>query len=174
MTVVLAAGALLRALFLGSKSLWFDEAGGLIVARQPAAAIPAFLNRVEVSPPLYTLTMHFWLKLFPDPKLGLRLFSLLCGIAALAVYRGLVRRLLPERARLLATVFGALSSYWIHLSQDGRPYALLVLISLSTARLALELTERPSARAWAAYAALAAAGLYEHYYFAFLLAAHAG
>jgi uncharacterized membrane protein len=168
MGVLLAVGALLRALFLGSKSLWFDEACGLIIARQPAALIRAFLLRTELSPPLYTLTMHFWLKLFADPLLGLRLFS------ALFVYRDLVRRLLPERARLLALAFGVFSSYWIHLSQDGRPYALLILISLLSTRAALELTDRPSPRAWAAYAALACAGLYEHYYFAVLLAAHAG
>lgn len=174
MTPLLAAGAALRALFLTSKSLWFDEAGGLLVASQPAAAIPAFLNRVEVSPPLYTLTMHFWLKAFPDPMLGLRLFSLLCGAASLIAFRDLARRLLPERARLLALALAVFSSYWIHLSQDGRPYALLVLVSLLTSRLALELGERPSPRAWTAYAALCAAGLYEHYYFAFLLAAHAG
>lgn len=171
--IALVAGAALRLLFLGSRSLWFDEALTLLVATRPLSLLHSFLMRFEVSPPLYSALMHAWLQLFADPRIGLRVFSAACGIGALAAFRELSERLLPERARLLALFLAAVSSYWLHFSQDGRVYALLSLIVVCEARLTLELTDRPTRRAWAAYAAVAVLGLYAHYYFGLILAAHA-
>lgn len=172
--LVLLGGAALRLLFLEARSLWFDESLTVLVASQPLGLLRSYLLRFEVSPPLYSALMHFWLALFADPRFGLRVFSAACGIGALFAFRGLAARLLPPRARLLALFLAAASSYWIHLAQDGRVYALLSLIVTAQARLALELSRRPSRRLWAGYAALGAVGLYAHYYFALILAAHAG
>ncbi|HXT00875.1 MAG TPA: glycosyltransferase family 39 protein [Elusimicrobiota bacterium] len=173
MTALVAIGAALRFLFLGTRSLWFDEASTLILARLPLAGLPALLVRNETNPPLYYALMHVWLKLFADPRLGLRVFSALCGIAALAAFRPLAERLLPARARLLALFFAAFSSFWIHLAQDGRVYALLLLVSVLWLRTVWDLSENPTAKRWSAYAALSALGLHLHYYFAFPLAADA-
>ncbi len=173
MTALLAFGAVLRAFMLGTRSLWFDEANTLVMASLPLARLPALLIRNEATPPLYYAAMHFWLKAFSDPRLGLRAFSALCGIASLAVFRSLSARVLPERARLLALFLAAFSSYWIHAAQDGRVYACLLLVSLLSARAVWELSAAPSPRAWAAYAALGALGVHLHYYYFFLLAGHA-
>ena len=173
MSFLLAAGALLRLLFLGTRSLWFDEASTLILAGLPLARLPALLVRNEMNPPLYYALMHVWLKAFADPRLGLRFFSALCGIATLAAFRPLAERLLPARARLLACFFAAFSSYWLHAAQDGRVYACLLLVSLLCVRAVWSISEAPSPRRWAAYALLSALGLHLHYYFAFPLAAHA-
>jgi uncharacterized membrane protein len=172
-TALLAAGAVLRVLFLGARSLWFDEASSLIMAGLPLAKLPALLVRNEMNPPLYYALMHVWLKAFSDPRLGLRVFSALCGLASLAVFRSLSARVLPARARLLALFLAAFSSYWIHAAQDGRVYACLLLVALLEARVVWVLAEAPSPRRWAAYALLSALGLHLHYYFVFPLAAHA-
>ena len=169
----LVAGVALRFLFLGSRSLWFDEALTVLVATRPLPLLHSFLMRFEVSPPLYSALMHFWLQLFADPRIGLRVFSALCGVGALVAFRGLADRLLPERARLHALLLAAVSSFWLHFAQDGRVYALLTLIVVFQARLTLELTERPTRRSWGAYAGVAVLGLYAHYYFGLILAAHA-
>src|SRR5580704_8547813 len=95
--VVLAFGALLRVLFLGARSLWFDEASTLILAGLPLAHLPALLVRNEMNPPLYYALMHVWLKLFSDPRIGLRFFSALCAIGALIAFRPLAERLIPPR-----------------------------------------------------------------------------
>jgi uncharacterized membrane protein len=172
-TALLAAGALFRFLFLGARSLWFDEASALIMAGLPLAKLVPLLSRNEMSPPLYFALMHVWLKAFADPRLGLRAFSALCGIASLAAFRSLADRLLPERARLLAVFLAAFSSFWLHAAQDGRVYSFLLLVALLEARGVWDLTESPTTRRWAAYAVLSALGLHLHYYFAFPLAAHA-
>lgn len=168
------AGAVLRLLLLGAKSLWFDEASTLLLAGRPLAELASLLVRNEVNPPLYYALMRFWLKAFPDPRIGLRLFSALCAVGSLFAFRALADKLLPERARLPALWFAVGSSFWIHVAQDGRAYSLLLLVSLLSTRVTLALSEeKPRPWLFAAYAALAALGLYTHYYFAILLAGHA-
>lgn len=171
--LLLAAGAILRLCGLTTRSLWFDEAATLVVARAPLAQVPGLAAREQVGSPLYYWLIHVWMRLFADPLLAMRLFSALCAIAALFVFRDLCGRLLPRRARTFALFLAAFSSYWIHAAQDGRPYALLLLVCLASARAAWDVSERPSSIRWASYAALAALGLYVHYYYAVLLAAHA-
>ncbi|MFI5351217.1 MAG: glycosyltransferase family 39 protein [Elusimicrobiota bacterium] len=173
MSFLLAAGALLRVLFLQTRSLWFDEASTLVLAGAPLAHLPTVVVTNEMNPPLYYALMHVWLKGFADPRFGLRAFSALCGIASLLAFRPLAERLLPRRARLLAFFFAAFSSYWLHAAQDGRVYACLLLVSILCIRAVWALTEAPSPRRWAAYALLCALGLPLHYYFAFPLVAHA-
>ncbi len=169
----LLTGSILRLLFLGAKSVWFDEASTMLLAGRSLSGLAPLLVSNEVNPPLYYALMHFWLKAFSDPRVGLRLFSALCGISALFAFRSVVGRLLPPRARLPALWFAAASSFWIHVAQDGRAYALLLLVGLLSMNAALALSEKPRARLWAAYAALAAIGLWTHYYYAILLVGHA-
>ncbi|MDE2143664.1 MAG: glycosyltransferase family 39 protein, partial [Elusimicrobia bacterium] len=152
---------------------WFDEAGTMMLAALPFGKVLPLLISNEMSPPLYFVMMHFWLKAFADPRLGLRVFSVLCGVASLVVFRSLCERLLPKRARLLGLFIAAFSSYWIHAAQDGRVYSLLILVALLCARSVLALEEAPTPRRWAAYACWALLGLNLHYYFAFSLVAHA-
>lgn len=174
MTALLVlAGGVLRLAGLRTRSLWFDEAATLVVARAPLREVAGLAAREQVGSPLYYVLMHGWLRAFSDPLLALRLFSALCAIASLFVYRDLCARVLPARARTFALFLAAFSSYWIHAAQDGRAYAFLLLVCLLSTRAVWDLSESPTRRQWAAYAALAALGLYVHYYYAVLLAAHA-
>ncbi|MDE2489985.1 MAG: glycosyltransferase family 39 protein [Elusimicrobia bacterium] len=163
-----AAGVLLRAWLLTRRSLWFDEAVTLAVARAPLSDLVRLSRGDGMLPPLHYLLMHFWLKAFADPVLGLRSFSLLCGAAALAVFWRTVRRLSPELA-LPALAVAALSSYWLDLAQSGRPYALFLLLAAVQLDLFVLLRERWSARRGALYAGVGILGLYTHYYYALLL-----
>ncbi len=171
--VLLACAAGLRFLFLGAKSVWFDEASTILLATRPLAELRGLLIANEANPPLYYALMNGWLRGFSDPRLGLRLFSALMGAAALIAFKDLAGRALPPRARTPALLLAALSSFWIHAAQDGRCYALLLLVSTLTTRLVLELAEAPRPGRWALYAALSAFGLWTHYYYAVLLAGHA-
>ncbi len=171
--VVLLGAAALRFLFLGAKSLWFDEASTILVATRPLAELGSWLVRNEVNPPAYYLLMHGWLAAFSDPRVGLRVFSALCGAASLFAFRSAAEKLLPPKSRMPALLLAAFSSFWIHLAQDGRCYSFLLLVSVASLNVVLELAEKPARRLWAAYAALAALGLWTHYYFAILLAGHA-
>jgi mannosyltransferase len=165
---VLALGALARLLWLGRPSLWSDEAVTLMIARQPASDIPGLVASLETTPALHFLLMRFWLPPWPDAMIGLRLFSALCGIAALPLYWSLCRRLAPAAATL-AFFLGAFSSLWIHGAQTGRCYSLVLLLAAGQMLVALRLREGWSGREALLYAALAACGLYTHYFYGFFL-----
>lgn len=169
---IIGAGAASRLLYIGAKSVWFDEASTILLATRPLAELRGLLIADEANPPLYYALMNAWLRAFPDPRLGLRLFSALCGAGALWAFWRLAERSLPAKKRLPALLLAAASSFWIHAAQDGRCYSLLLLISVLTTTLALELGEAPTPRRWTLYAALCAAGLWTHYYFAVLLGGH--
>lgn len=165
-----AAAAVLRLAYLTGKSLWLDEAMTLMLARAPLSDLLSLVRTNELLPPLHYALMHFWLLFFPDPILGLRLFSVLCGLGALAAFGAAARRLIPRQAPLAFAV-AALSSYWIDVSQSGRPYALFLLLSAVQFELFLRLRDRWKTGPGLAYAAVGALGLYTHYYFGLALLA---
>ena|GEM_PF-1771407 len=166
-----ALGLALRLFMLGSRSLWFDEAATLYLSRSPLAQLIPAVAALEENPPLHYLLMHFWTFFFADPVLGLRLFSALCGTAALLLFILFCEKTAPEESRF-AGCLGACSSFWIHFSQDGRIYALLLLLALAEGVLLFSLKKRWRTIPALAYAALAVAGLYTHNFFVFVLLAH--
>lgn len=164
------AAVVLRASSLTAKSLWLDEAMTLVLARAPLADIPRLVRTNELLPPLHYALMHAWLLPFADPVLGLRSFSVLCGLGALAAFAASARRLIPRQAPL-AFALAAFSSYWIDVAQSGRPYALFLLLAAVAFDLFLRLRDRWRMGPGLAYAAVGLLGLYTHYYFALALGA---
>lgn len=77
----------------------------------------------------------------------------------------LVARRLAPKTWKQACLLAGLSSFWLHFSQDGRGYALLLLVGLLEVWLLLRLREKFTARRAAAWALAAAAGLYTHNFF---------
>lgn len=166
-----ALGLALRLLQLNSRSLWFDEAATLYLSRLPFSQIIPNVSSQESNPPLHYLLMHFWTFLFSDPLFGLRLFSAVCGTASLAVFIIFCEKAAPEQS-VFAGFLGATSSFWIHFSQDGRIYSLLLLLALSQSALLFSLKDRWKTIPALAYGALAVAGLYTHNFFIFVLLTH--
>lgn len=164
-------GGILRLIHLNARSLWADEASTLFIAQSPLSLVAPRVAALEENPPLHYLLMHFWTFWFSDPVFGLRLFSALCGMASLLLFLLLCERLIPRQAGD-ACFLAAVSSFWIHFSQDGRIYGLLLLVSLSATWALLELDERWTGRRASLYAFLAAAGLYTHNFFVFVLLGH--
>lgn len=171
LALVVSAGAALRLILFNARSLWFDEAITLRMAALPWAEVIPRSVYMEATPPLHPLLLKAWSALFPDPLMAIRAFSWVCGVSALYFYCLLCRRLCGEGWRTPA-LLGMLSSFWIHLSQDGRCYAFFLLLALVHALLLLRLLERPRAANAVLYAAAGAAGLYTHNFYALVLLSH--
>lgn len=168
--VLIALGAALRFCFLGVRSLWFDEASTLMLARTPLAHLPKALIGAEMNPPMFYWLLKPWLLFFPDPRIGIRAFSAAAGVAALVMFALLTDRILPKKEdRVFALALAALSPFWIHFAQDGRVYSWLLFLALALTVVAWDLRERPTRLLWSSYAVVAALGLWSHYYFAVLL-----
>jgi mannosyltransferase len=189
MAILLLATAL-RFHRLDAQSFWNDEGNS---ARLSERSIPLILagTASDVHPPLYYLLLRGWRELAGETEFGLRALSAFTGVMVVAGVAGLTRSLQAQlfsgpdgRVRtshpaLLATLLAALHPGLIYYSQEARMYQLLALLSTLSTLLLLEWyragREGKLVRATghaAAYPVCLAAGLYTHYFFPAIMAAH--
>ncbi|MGC8837246.1 MAG: glycosyltransferase family 39 protein, partial [Anaerolineae bacterium] len=174
---VLLVALALRLWRLGADSLWYDETVTLFIAREDWARLTAH-TAGDIHPPLYYYLQHVWLAAAGTGEFAAAFFSLFFGVLAVALVYRLARDLTGQgTVSLLAGLLAALSPYHLWYSQEVRMYTLGACLGLGAGlllwRWLREVRARPGhlgLRWLAAYALLAALGLYTLYYFAFLLA----
>lgn len=114
--------------------LW-DDFISLAIADQsgPGAVIRQLLGQqqpfVDFQPPLYPLLIHFVLKV-ARTDLAVRLPAVLAGTLAIPAMYLLARRLFSRESALFSCLVLAVSLYQIEYSQQVRPYALFLTLSL--------------------------------------------
>lgn len=127
-------------------------------------------ERSENNPPLY-FALAWASAQLGDPKILLRLPSLVLGTATIPLAYILGARTVGRTAAAAGAAFLAFSPFAIYYSNEGRPYATLTfLTALSTLALLVALKDGRW-RWWVAYAAAVCAVLYTHNTGAFVLAA---
>ena len=177
--LLLAAG--LRLWGLGDKALWLDEVMSLRLATQPTLADT--LREVEsydAHPPLYAVLHFFWMRPAPlrwradgvdwnRPAVRVdgyaRVPSAVFGIGAVVMMVLLARRLYGRAAGFLAGGLMAVSAFHVYFSQEARPYALVVFLTLALTWIFVRILaagERVSVGLCFLYAALGAACLYTY------------
>jgi hypothetical protein len=160
-----AAALRLRAL---GAALWLDEAQAVGIAQAPLHALPGLL-RLDGSPPLYYVVLHFWMRVAGAHEARLHLLSV--GLAALAVPAGWVaaRAAATARAAWICAVLLAVNPLLTEYADQARMYTLLATLSLlALAALVGVLVHRRRA-AVPALAVSTAAVLYTHNWGFFLL-----
>ncbi len=170
-----AAAVVVRLLARPGRPMWFDESVTVALARYPVRAILGQLVGAEVSGGPYTLLLHALLRV-TDP-LGLdalavgRGASLAIGTATVPLLFLAGRRLVGDRAALLAAGLLAVGRFHVYYSLEARGYALAVLLVVLSTGALLALLERPRAAPALAFGALAALATWAHLFAAFVLAA---
>ncbi|HZR98655.1 MAG TPA: glycosyltransferase family 39 protein, partial [Chloroflexota bacterium] len=109
LALLTAGGLALRLVDLGRESFWLDEAGRAAIAAQPLGAIPSAVGVIELSPPLYHLLLHGWLRVVGDGDVAARLLSALLGAAAIPATYLLASALLDRRTALVAALLAAVA-----------------------------------------------------------------
>jgi len=166
-----AGGLALRLVDLGRESFWLDEAGRAAIAALPVVAIPHAVGVVELSPPLYHLLLHAWLRLVGGGDSALRLLSALLGAAAIPATCALGRELVGRRAALVAALLAAVAPLYVGYAQEAAMYALFALLGLVAALAHVRYVRTGTTASLLAYAAAMLLALYTHYYALFLLVA---
>jgi hypothetical protein len=133
------AGALLRLWqYLGRGSLWLDEAAIArnLVARSPSALLHP-LDFAQIAPKGFLLIEKLAAETIGTSDGALRLYPLLCALAALPLFYALARRALSEGAALLAFAFFAVLTRPIYYAAEAKQYGsdiffacLLLLLGL--------------------------------------------
>jgi mannosyltransferase len=169
-----AVGFGLRAAAMG-QSLLGDELFTFEISTRPGLhdVLAGVRSDLEVTPPLHFVVAWAAAQL-GDPRVWLRVPSLVAGAAAVPLTYLLGARTLGRPAGLLGAALMALSPFAIFYSVEARAYALLMLLLVASSLVLMRAVSVRGGGAWATYAFLACAALYTHYTAAFVLAAQGG
>ncbi len=167
--LLLAAG--LRFYRLDAQSFWSDEGNAIRAAQRPIPLVIAAAAG-DIHPPGYYLLLHFWRIPTGDSEFAVRALSVYIGLLTVALTGRLGRRMLGGGVGAGAAFLAAISPLAVYYSQEARMYGLLGLVAVASTDLLWNLFHRPRPATALLYTLVAAAGLYTHYSFPFILAAH--
>jgi 4-amino-4-deoxy-L-arabinose transferase-like glycosyltransferase len=165
---IVLLGLFLRLYRLNDQSLWDDEVFSVLASRLPISQMHPILVKDVVHPPLHYYVLHFWLALGGSPSVQSRLLSVIFGTLAIVVIYLLAKYLLDERTARLSTLLLAVSQISIQFSQEARPYAQVLFLSLCSSYLFIRaLRERSTLFWWLAISSILL--MVQTHYFGFFL-----
>ncbi len=145
-----------------TQSLWRDEAFAVLLSEPPVAGIVK-LTAQDFNPPLYYFILHFWMKIFGEGEIAIRMLSFVFHLLLVyGVYKFGKLLKLPERFNYFLALITFLNPMLIYYAFEARMYSLLAL--LATASMYFFLT-----RNWALYILSSALGLWTQPFMAFVL-----
>jgi 4-amino-4-deoxy-L-arabinose transferase-like glycosyltransferase len=162
--VVALLALVLRYYRLDFQSLWYDELFSLSISRQPFAQLNDALIKDVVHPPFHYYLLHGWFRMVGFGPFQGRLLSLIFGVLAVGMIYVLARYLFDSATALIAALLLACSQIAIMYSQEARPYAMAMLLSLYCAYFHLRAWREKTLPLWIAFLASIGLLLYTHYY----------
>jgi mannosyltransferase len=158
--------ALLRWPSLNAQSLWIDEIYSVEVTRWPLDVV---LRVQDGHPPLYAL-LQILVGSFVPEELSGRVISAVAGVIGVGLLVHLGTTLWGRRVGLVAGLLLACSPLHVWYSQEGRMYALVVMLAISSS-IFLVRAMRHGGAAWLAFAIASLCGIFTHYLYAGLVLA---
>jgi len=128
--VILVLAVLFRFIYIGTESLWLDEAVNVLLCEEGWGSIREFCVDDGAHPPLYFILLHLWTLLFGQSEVAVRLPSALMGIIAVFLTCKVGYELYSRRVGLIAGFLLAISSFPVCYSQEVAPYSLLLMLTL--------------------------------------------
>lgn len=169
---ILALASLLRGIGLDAP-LWYDEVVTLVeYVRLPAGDLLTKYTTTN-NHVLYSLAANASVAVFGESAWSLRLPAALFGVASIAAFWQLARRLATVREALLASLLLAVSYHHVWFSQNARGYTGLMFFTLLGTSLFLDGMRGSARTLWLAYGLVLALGLYTHLSAVFVFVSHA-
>jgi mannosyltransferase len=172
LALLTALAAVIRISFIGTKSLYLDEANSVAIAQLHLAELWRMIASREANMALYFVFLHYWIHLGTG-EFMLRIPSAAFSIATVPVLYALAKRLFDTRVALIAALLLAINAFHLESAQNARSYSLLLLLVTSSDLLFLRATESPDIRRCAAYVAAAVLAVYTHFFALLVVAAQA-
>lgn len=170
--LLLAFAAL--ALTLTWQSLWLDEVFSIYYVARPFddAWRTSIFPEQNPHAPLYYLLLWAWIRAAGTSDFAVRYFSLLSGIAAIALIGVLARAWLGARATPVSMLLLTVSPFAFWHMQEARQYALYLCLALLSTYCLWRLINGASGFGLiVAYAVSATAMAYAHFFSVFAIAA---
>lgn len=152
------------------ESLWLDEVLYSTHVRMPGLAGLWHFLTTNPGGPLYPAFSFFWVALFGEHQMAIRVPSLVFGIGSIAATFVAARQFAGGLAPFLAGVFLAFTPAHVWYSQEATPYAMAVCLLMTAIAMWPRVAAEPFRRGWfVAYVVTFAAACLTHYYAAVFL-----
>ena len=166
---IVLLGAVLRFYGLDAQSLSDNELASWDFSNGETLSQVIQGAQDVLHPPLYYLILRFAQWVFGDSEWALRLPSAVAGLLSIPAIYLLGKKLYSEREGIIAALFLAVLWSPVYYSQEARPYAMLILLSILTSyfwwevMLGLRYRRELPARGAALYVICAVLCAYLHY-----------
>lgn len=125
--LILAFGLIVRLISL-NQSLWLDEATTALVSKMSLGDMFTKFLPGDFHPPLYYLLVKYWVDIFGNSEISLRLPSVFFGVATIYLIFLIGKEVVGKNVGLVASVLLATSGLHIYYSQEARMYSLVTLL----------------------------------------------
>jgi len=175
LAALLIAGAVFRIHDLGLPAYDCDELYALRIQGLSLKEIASVVGRSafhDLHPPLSYLLFMPWIALFGTAEAAVRSLPLLLGLVSIALAGLVGRRIGGVWVGLAGAAFLAFNPLHIAYSQEARPYALAVTLTIAAHLFFLRSLGGGAARDRIVYALLVVAAVYTHYFALLALLPH--
>ncbi len=134
LTVLFLFGLVLfiRVVYIPAGRVWYDEIVSMIAAKQSISEIYE-LASVETNTPTYYMLLHYYVQLFGDGEVTLRLLSVFFGLLSSLTMFLLAKELTKDKLVPKIVLFlVAISPFHLYYSHEIRVYSLLIFVSSLT------------------------------------------
>ena len=155
-----------------NSSIWFDESYSAYLIRGDFSEI-WHETSMDVHPPFFYFALKMWSSLFGTSDIALRFMSIFFGLIAIVFTYQLLKRYFGIKTAGIATLITAISPMFIRYGQEMRMYTMvLAIVLMASYFLSLALEHKDKKIYWTIYAVLVSAGMWTHYFSAFMWIAH--
>jgi mannosyltransferase len=132
LAVIVGIGFLHRLILLGTRQLWVDELMQARIIRfgSPSEILTRLRDGMDLASPLDFFIQKGMTVVWGDSTWALRMHAVIFGTLSIWMFYRIARFLFSDRVALYATVLFAFYPLAYHYSQEARPYALLMFLTL--------------------------------------------
>jgi mannosyltransferase len=172
--LAVAVGTAVRCSWLGSYSLWFDEASSLRIISLPFRQfLRTTIGGEHGNMTLYYFLMRAWIHVLGDSEAALRIPSVIFGVLTIPAVFLLGSRLFNNATGATASLLLSVHAFHVQWSREARAYSLLMFLLVLAAYLLVRALESGRTRYWIAFAVTSAMTVYAHLFAIFVLLAFA-
>lgn len=151
-TVLLAVGCLHRLSFLGARQLWTDELMQARIIKSASAGeiVSRLKGGMDLASPLDFFVQRGVTALLGNEAWALRLHAAIFGVLSIWIFHRVARLFFSDGTAFYSSVLFAFYPLAYHYSLEGRPYSLLLMLSLLSYDLLLRqvYSKKPNRLGW--------------------------
>lgn len=161
LAIIITIGIFVRVWNIDKESYWVDEAIGVGYAQEDYSKMYYDIQK-DIHPPLHTLILYSWVRLFGTSPESTRAVSVIFGTLATGIAFLIGKKLFNYKTGTIFAAFIALSPLLIYYSQETRSYSLMVFLTLISFYFYAKFIEKTSLSNIVLYILTTVALLYTH------------